>query len=48
MQASRLGGYDVVILDTAGRLHVDEMLMDEVAAVRRSARRMKSCWLRMR
>ena len=34
MQASRLGGYDVVILDTAGRLHVDEILMDEVAAVR--------------
>lgn len=34
MQAGRLGGYDVVILDTAGRLHVDEMLMDEVAAVR--------------
>ena len=34
IQAGRLGGYDVVILDTAGRLHVDEMLMDEVAAVR--------------
>ena len=34
MQAGRLGGYDVVILDTAGRLHVDEMLMGEVAAVR--------------
>ena len=34
MQAGRLGGYDVVILDTAGRLHVDEILMDEVAAVR--------------
>ncbi|MDP7391546.1 MAG: signal recognition particle protein [Alphaproteobacteria bacterium] len=34
MQAGRLGGYDVVILDTAGRLHVDEMLMEEVAAVR--------------
>jgi len=34
MQAGRLGGYDVVILDTAGRLHVDELLMDEVAAVR--------------
>jgi len=34
MQAGRLGGYDVVILDTAGRLHVDEMLMDEVAAIR--------------
>ncbi len=26
--------YDVVILDTAGRLHVDEALMQEVAAVR--------------
>ena len=26
--------YDVVILDTAGRLHIDEALMDEVAAVR--------------
>ena len=27
-------GYDVVILDTAGRLHIDEALMQEVAAVR--------------
>ncbi len=27
-------GYDVVILDTAGRLHIDEALMLEVAAVR--------------
>src|SRR5579875_1995892 len=26
-------GYDVVILDTAGRLHIDEPLMQEVAAV---------------
>ena len=26
-------GRDVVILDTAGRLHVDEMLMDEVAEI---------------
>jgi signal recognition particle subunit SRP54 len=32
-QAS-LGGYDVLLLDTAGRLHIDEVLMDEVAAVR--------------
>ncbi|MBV8393629.1 MAG: signal recognition particle protein, partial [Alphaproteobacteria bacterium] len=30
----RLQGFDVVILDTAGRLHVDEALMLEVAAVR--------------
>ncbi|AXC48825.1 signal recognition particle protein [Paracoccus suum] len=32
-QAS-LGGYDVVMLDTAGRLHIDQVLMDEVQAVR--------------
>jgi signal recognition particle subunit SRP54 len=31
-------GRDVVILDTAGRLHVDETLMDELAAVRREAK----------
>jgi signal recognition particle subunit SRP54 len=31
-------GRDVVILDTAGRLHVDEPLMDELAAVRREAK----------
>jgi len=34
MQAGRFGGYDVVMLDTAGRLHVDEALMTEVAAVK--------------
>jgi signal recognition particle subunit SRP54 len=38
MEAGRLGGYDVVLLDTAGRLHVDTALMDEVAAVRDVAR----------
>jgi len=32
--AARLGGYDVVMLDTAGRLQIDEALMAEVAAVR--------------
>ena len=31
MEAARLGGKDVVILDTAGRLHIDDALMDEVA-----------------
>jgi signal recognition particle subunit SRP54 len=31
-------GRDVVILDTAGRLHVDEPLMEELAAVRREAK----------
>ena len=31
--AARLGGYDVVMLDTAGRLQIDEALMAEAAAV---------------
>ena len=31
-------GRDVVVLDTAGRLHVDEPLMEELAAVRREAK----------
>ena len=31
---AKLGGYDVVILDTAGRTHVDEDLMEETAAVK--------------
>lgn len=33
LTAARLQGYDVVILDTAGRLHVDQLLMDEMKAV---------------
>ncbi|HTZ01805.1 MAG TPA: signal recognition particle protein, partial [Xanthobacteraceae bacterium] len=36
-QAARLGGYDVVLLDTAGRLTLDEELMREAAEVRRTA-----------
>jgi signal recognition particle subunit SRP54 len=35
-QQALLGGYDVFILDTAGRLHVDKDLMDEVAAVKKA------------
>jgi len=34
LQAARLQGFDVVMLDTAGRMHVDEGLMAEVAAVK--------------
>ncbi len=30
-QAARLGGYDLLILDTAGRMHVDDNLMTELA-----------------
>ncbi|QNM83096.1 signal recognition particle protein [Sphingomonas sabuli] len=33
VQAARLQAYDVVLLDTAGRLHVDEQLMGEMKAV---------------
>ncbi len=33
MQAAKLQGYDVLMLDTAGRLHVDQALMDEMKAV---------------
>jgi signal recognition particle subunit SRP54 len=36
--AARLEGYDVVLLDTAGRLQIDDALMAEVAAVRDIAR----------
>jgi signal recognition particle subunit SRP54 len=34
MEAARLGGYDVVMLDTAGRVTVDEALMVEAAEVK--------------
>lgn len=34
METGRRGGFDVVILDTAGRLHIDDTLMAEVADVR--------------
>jgi len=38
MDTAKKEGYDVVILDTAGRLHVDDELMAEVADVRDGAR----------
>lgn len=34
LAAAKVGGYDVLILDTAGRQHVDEQLMGEVQAVK--------------
>jgi signal recognition particle subunit SRP54 len=34
LTTARLEAYDVVLLDTAGRLHIDEELMAEVASVR--------------
>jgi signal recognition particle subunit SRP54 len=37
IEAARLGGFDVVMLDTAGRLAIDEQLMQEVAEVHAAA-----------
>jgi signal recognition particle subunit SRP54 len=37
LTAGRLGGYDVVILDTAGRTHIDEPLMAEMAEIKKTA-----------
>lgn len=34
LQAAKLSGYDVLLLDTAGRLHIDEALMAEIAEIR--------------
>ncbi len=34
VKEARLGGYDIVMLDTAGRLSIDDALMQEVAQVR--------------
>ncbi len=34
---ARLGGYDVVIYDSAGRLHIDEEMIGEVASVKKIA-----------
>jgi signal recognition particle subunit SRP54 len=37
-QQATLGGYDVYMLDTAGRLHIDEVLMQEVEDVRNAVK----------
>ena len=37
MQAAKLQGFDVLMLDTAGRLHVDQQLMDEMRAIEADA-----------
>jgi signal recognition particle subunit SRP54 len=37
LQAAKLGGYDVVLLDTAGRTTLDEAMMSEAAEVKRAA-----------
>ena len=37
LDAGRLGGYDVVLLDTAGRITLDEAMMTEAAEVKNAA-----------
>lgn len=37
LKEARVGGFDVVMLDTAGRLAIDEALMEEVASVSKLA-----------
>ncbi len=37
IKEARLGGYDVLLLDTAGRLHIDGELMDELKQVKQLA-----------
>ena len=37
LKAARLEGYDVLLLDTAGRLHIDTELMDELKDVKKLA-----------
>jgi signal recognition particle subunit SRP54 len=37
LEAGRLGGYDVVLLDTAGRITLDEAMMAEAAEVKKAA-----------
>ncbi|WP_029011555.1 signal recognition particle protein [Niveispirillum irakense] len=42
METARLEGFDVVMLDTAGRLAIDEELMDEVVAIRDATKPVES------
>jgi len=37
VQAAKLGGHDIVILDTAGRTHIDEPLMVEMADIKKAS-----------
>jgi signal recognition particle subunit SRP54 len=37
LKAAKLEGYDVLLLDTAGRLHIDNELMDELKSVKAMA-----------
>jgi signal recognition particle subunit SRP54 len=38
LKAAKLGGYDVLLLDTAGRTHVNDELMEEVTGIEKIAK----------
>lgn len=38
LKAAHEGGYDVLILDTAGRLHIDDVLMDELGLIKKKVK----------
>ncbi|WP_375204947.1 signal recognition particle protein [Hyphococcus sp.] len=42
VEAGKLGGYDVVMLDTAGRLSIDEQLMTEIADIHAATKPIES------
>jgi signal recognition particle subunit SRP54 len=44
MQAAKLGGYDVLILDTAGRTTLDEQMMSEAAEIAADRQSVERCW----
>jgi signal recognition particle subunit SRP54 len=44
METGRREVYDVVILDTAGRLSIDDALMEEVRQIRAATNPPKPCW----
>lgn len=37
-------GFNVLIVDTAGRLQIDEELMEELARVKKQSNLMRYCW----
>ena len=38
LEKAKKEGYDVLILDTAGRLHIDEVLMEELSLIQRTSK----------
>ena len=46
MKYAELNGYDTVLIDTAGRLHIDEPLMEELGRIKAAIKpgRRSSSW----